>query len=80
MPNELSSAQPKDMAFIIDSSGIMILLASPDVHVVGFYFDKKSTMIHQRICRVDAEHMDCDIQLACHMRDPLIFAVGGNFS
>lgn len=79
MPPEVCNAEPNSIDFINDSSGIMVLCRSPDLHVTAYYFDKKATVIHQRICRLAVDHNARDYFIACNIRDSLLFTIGGHF-
>lgn len=78
-PEEICDAEPNGIDFLNDSSGIIISCRSSCLYAVAFYFDKKSTIIHQRICRLAPEQKLLDFIVACNLRDALVFAVSGHF-
>lgn len=79
LPDEISTAKPTSLCFTYDSSGIVCRCQFPDLYVISFYFDKKGTVIWNRICRLEKNQPEIDCIVVCNPNDSLVHAVGSEF-
>lgn len=77
LPDDISNAKPTGINFIRDSSGLVCRCQFPDLYVVIYYFDKKNTIIWNRICRLEKDRPEISCILACNLKDVSLYAVSG---